>query len=197
MNNANQNPSNMLKPWEHRIVLSARETVNFKYEVGTEDTIDDSIIAERVSQIVVWASCTCGQWEQEMLERSGPEEVLDASARHTDMHPLKPVAIVQTGNDNYCIVMAVPGPGGFPVHMSMAISKQDYESAYALEKYFGTIGSPHQFEISRMAETAEGDEDLVFPPNAHLLGPAGLLNWLQKQRHIAEDGVSGVALFDQ
>lgn len=129
------------KPWEHRASLYV------DYEVILEDGGDGR------SEIAgLTASCSCGDFTQKFHIGVDPNEVLDKITPHMESHPLPPQSVAVLGDDSLVLVMAVPGPEGKPVHMSIGVSREIYDDGRKLSNYLGTIGSPLHFQITEQRE---------------------------------------------
>jgi hypothetical protein len=129
------------KPWEHRPSL----------EVDYEVVLDDnSANGSKAAGLV--ASCSCGDFAQKFPFGVDPNDVLDGITPHMESHPLPPHSIATLGDDSLVLVMAVPGPEGKPVHMSIGVSRDTFDDGKLLGHYLGTIGSPLHFQISEQRE---------------------------------------------
>lgn len=126
------------KPWEHRPSL----------DVDREDPIDD----ERSVILGLTASCSCGDFAQRFPVGVDPNVVLDKITPHMESHPLPPQSVAVLGDDSLVLVMAVPGPEGNPVHMSIGVTREIWDDGRKLGHYLGTIGSPLHFQITEQRE---------------------------------------------
>jgi hypothetical protein len=125
------------KPWEHRPSL----------DMDSQE--HDSTGADIVG---ITASCSCGDFDQHFPLGVDPNDVLDKITPHMESHPLPPQSVAVLGDDSLVLVMAVPGPEGRPVHMSIGVSREIYEDGRRLAHYLGTIGSPLHFQISEQRD---------------------------------------------
>jgi len=73
--------------------------------------------------------------------------VIRSTAPHMESHPLPPVSTAALGDDSVVLVMAIPGSGDSPVHMSITVSMEVYEDGARLARHLGSIGSPQHFQI--------------------------------------------------
>ena len=124
------------KPWDHTIRIGINHVLNVEGQ---------PVYGSEVQGMV--ATCTCGEFAFPFAEGTDPEMVIRSTAPHMESHPLPPVSTAALGDDSVVLVMAIPGSGDSPVHMSITVSMEVYEDGARLARHLGSIGSPQHFQI--------------------------------------------------
>jgi hypothetical protein len=155
------------KPWDHRILVRPQ----------TEDAPEGALIAY----------CTCGEYTRQYSTNMDALIAVKDSTDHLTSHPLKPLSIVQVGEDgsngDVLLVMGVPGMGGEEtVHMTVAVSADIYDDNVALAKWLGPIGSPVHYgaeQQRRFEQEHRGQVKIIGDAQEIPGGLQGLLGFLQ------------------
>lgn len=133
------------KPWEHR------PSLDIEYDEQIERRAEGDFVQHNEA-VGLTASCSCGDFAQRFPVGVDPNVVLDKITPHMESHPLPPQSVATLGDDSLVLVMAVPGPEGKPVHMSIGVSREIFDDGRKLAHYLGTIGSPLHFQITEQRE---------------------------------------------